>query len=162
MKNRIKEIKHYPDTNIKEIFNNLHKNKLNARQKEITYRLIFQITPVYQFHKGVCNVCKQKDSKETEHHLFFTCPNIQDIKIELNEQIYKQTQQREDLFRVIFLNTTTEKASITDKENIMQLTAAYRETIWTLRCRGLDQHTHITPITLLNNFESKIDVMQGV
>ena len=162
LNNRIKEIKHYPDTNIKEIFNNLHKSKLNARQKEITYRLIFQITPVYQFHKGVCNLCKQKDSKETEHHLFFTCPNIQDIKIELNEQIYKQTQQREDLFRVIFLNTTTEKASITDKKIIMQLTAAYRETIWTLRCRGLDQHTHITPITLLNNFESKIDVMQGV
>jgi len=162
LNNRIKELKHYPHTNIKEIFNNLHKNKLSARQKEITYRLVFQITPVYEFLRGACNICKQTNTRETEHHIFFTCPNIQDIKIKLNEQIYTQTQQREDLFRLIFLNTTTEKANTTDRKTIIKLTAAYRETIWTLRCRGLQQHTQITPRTLLNNFESKIKIMQEV
>ena len=51
LKTRLKNIKHYPETDEFEPFKNLHKTKLTAKQKEITYRLLYNITPTGAYKK---------------------------------------------------------------------------------------------------------------
>ena len=63
------------DTDFKTIFKNLHENPFTSnKQKQITYRLLFNLTPTAQgiFRKTNtiqrCKICKKH--VETEQHIF--------------------------------------------------------------------------------------------
>ena len=152
LKRRIKDYKYYTETDIFDSFKNLHNSKLTAKQKEITYRLLYKITPTSAYKKQKCNICKT--AVETESHLFYTCPLIQTIKLDLSKQIKDKTQATQDLYQTIFLNTTNKNTTKTDTKMITQLTAAYRQTIWNFRNIGIEQKTPIRQHILENHFSN--------
>ena len=70
------------------------------------------------------------------------------------QQIHEKTQTTQDLYRIIFLNTTNKDDTQKDTKIITKLTAAYRQTIWDVRNLGSHQKTPISNNILENRFQN--------
>ena len=125
------------------IFKDLHRNKFTTpTQKQIMYRILFGITPTSEGlakrHKRVffCKFCSRE--QETETHIFYSCQNLESIKLNLIRLLRQPHNTFIDLYKGIFLNTIPFEEN-KDLYMIKQtLFAIYRDSIWTAR----NQATH--------------------
>jgi hypothetical protein len=150
---RIKVGHKYFITDYTDIFNDLHNTDTTPKAREITYRLLFNITPL----TTNCKLCTTK-TQETEKHIFYTCPTIQLAKNHL-EQITKQhTITIPDMYKIIMLNTISH-TNKQDKFKLLTTLGTYRETIWT--CRNNAKHKNYTynDTIILYLFQRKLQTL---
>jgi hypothetical protein len=146
---RIKVGKKYFITDYSEIFNDLHNTQITPKAREITYRLLFNITPL----RTNCKLCTTK-SEETEKHIFYTCPTIQ-LAIANLEQIIKQhTATTPDMYKTIMLNILPHTNKHT-KLKIFSTLGTFRETVWQCRNKAKHEHYSYNPNTILTIFRHK-------
>ena len=121
-------------TDTTDTFKNLHLKTITPKAREITYRLIYNTTPILSKQKEICSLCRQ-NIKETETHIVLECPTIQIVKKTLRTKIIG----RNDTFNVdiaITLNKLPKQKDRTDLEEKTRTLAIYRQTIWTNRNRA--------------------------
>ena len=101
------------DTLASDIFPEIHSTfKTTPFEKQITYRLLFGITPTTEYlskkhnFRFSCKICHSLN--ETEEHLFYLCPVIKKLKLQLIRLLrqpyntYFDTTQ--SIYKAIFLN----------------------------------------------------------
>lgn len=126
------------DTDIKTLFLDLHYNIFTTpTQKQITYRIFFGITPTSEglakrFKKVYqCRFCLQE--QETEEHMFYWCPFILDLKLNLLRLLRQPHNTFIDPYKAIFLNSIPKETTKDLYFVKLAIIAIYRETIWTSR-----------------------------
>ena len=82
MYDRIKRAWKMAVADFKQIFKNTHNKILTPTMKEITYRLIYNLTPLWGMK--TCPQCKKANFQhepiiEQENHFFFKCPSLRPI-----------------------------------------------------------------------------------
>ena len=140
LQNRIQWCRIYSDIDTTDTFRNLHRKFITPKAREITYRLIFNLTPIYQIMPANqkkntgCVLCGQ-NIRETETHLFLTCPVIQMTKLALQKEI-KVDNTVLTIDEAITLNKVPKKTDATDRDKNIYALATYRQTIWQARNRA--------------------------
>ena len=85
---------------------NLHNTCLSPKAREVTYRLLFNITPVTQKTArkyqtlSQCKLCRQ-NIQETEDHIYFHCRAISSALNTLKETIQKHTKTHVDIYQAV-------------------------------------------------------------
>jgi hypothetical protein len=157
---RIKIGHKYFITDYISIFNNLHDTQITPKTREITYRLLFNMTPVTQkvakkFNKLYnCKICRQ-NIQETEQHIFYSCHTIQLALAALKETIAKNTTEKVDMYKIIMSNILPN----TDKYirlQLLRVLAEFRALVWDCRNRAVYEHRIYSDGLFLKLFESKI------
>jgi hypothetical protein len=154
---RIKIGYKYFITDFTEIFNDLHSTDIPPKAREITYRLLFNITPLTIKTREYCKLCTQK-LNETEKHIFYTCPKIQLAKDNLEQIIKQHTAIPIDMYKIIMLNILP-SINKQDKLKLLATLGTYRETIW--RCRNNAKYENYTynDIIILYLFQCKLQTV---
>jgi endonuclease/exonuclease/phosphatase family metal-dependent hydrolase len=152
---RIKWCAKFALTDTTDTFRNLHLRSITPKAREITYRLIYNTTPIASNQNTSCPLCRQ-NTIETESHIFLECPTIQMMKKTLRTKI---TSKR-DPFNVdiaITLNKLPKQKDRTDLEEKTRTVAVYRQTIWTSRNRAKYDNYRLTGQTLDLIFTRRLD-----
>ena len=143
------------NTDIFSIFKDLHENPFTTpTQKQIMYRLLFGITPTSEGlakrHRRIffCKLCSL--DQETEVHIFYECPFLNTIKLELIKLLKHRQNNHIDLFKCIFLNTLPTEANKNLKFLKLAFVALYRDAIWTARNEATHKN-HIKSSNLIAN-----------
>ena len=134
---RINELEN--DTvNTYTIFEDLHSNEfLSPTQRQLSYRIFFGLTPTSEglakrhnriFPWKICS-----GDQETEEHIFFLCPFIQDIKLDLIKMLRQPHNTLFDIYKAIFLNHLPQQTCETISKLKILLIHVYKETIWKIR-----------------------------
>ena len=155
------QIKRLTDiSTIPDIFKTLHSTKKTTNyQKQLTYRLIFGMTPTTQgkakqYNRPFnCKFCNSK--QETEEHIFFECKIIYKLKLELIRLLRQPHNTFHDIYKSIFLNTFTKQTKQLNELRIVTL-ALYRETIWTARLQAQHHNITYTQDTICTLFQTKL------
>ena len=135
---RIKWMRHFNTTEIKDTFKNLHIKEIEPRAREITFRLIYNMTPTSErleqqtLQRPRCPLCKYSII-ETERHLFMECEAIQQTKNTLKLLIKAGTIYPVDIDKAIALNTIPRSHNTNQHVISLRLMAEYRQHIW--QCR---------------------------
>ena len=150
---------------ILECFENLHRKFITPPQRNITYRLLFAITPTtigqHQRTNRIypCTICNIH--QETEDHIFFTCPMIQPTRHLLTQTLVSAQNNipahyRDNTYRAIFLNhiPTTDKEK---HDTQLQIIAAYRQTIWYIRLETRFKKKKFTQQAIKTRFRFWLD-----
>ena len=126
------------DDEVNAIFPNMHKGiYVSPTQKQILYRILFGITPTSEGlakrHKRVfhCKVCFME--QETEEHIFYFCPFVQQIKLDLIKLLRQPHNTLFNVFKAIFFNILPQQFNGEYLEVKQLLIHIYRETIWKIR-----------------------------
>ena len=142
-------------TDIPAIFKDLHENPFTTpNQKQIMYRLLFGITPTSEGlakrHRRIffCKLCFL--DQETEAHIFYECPFLNTVKLELIKLLQHRQNTHIDLFEGIFLNSLPTESN--KNVNFLKLAfiAVYRDAIWTARNEATHKN-HIKSSNLIAN-----------
>ena len=149
------------DTDIPQIFRDIHKNTYtNPTQKQIMYRILFGITPTSEGlakrHKRpfFCKFCSSE--QETEVHIFYECPFLDLIKLELIKSLKQTDNSTIDLFKAVFLNHIQQESNIDVYYFKLAFIALYRDAIWTARNQATHKNYKWSETQLANIFISKI------
>jgi hypothetical protein len=127
-----------------ETFTNLHKIKISPQAKEITFRLIYNITPTYRAQQmSKCKLCK-KNVKETEDHLFYQCKVVTPVIEILKEIIEMYASNDVDMYKVITLNMIP-KVPRDVEHKILILLAEFRRLVWCCRIKCVFEQRTYTP-----------------
>ena len=127
-----------------ETFTNLHKIKISPKAKEITFRLIYNITPTYRAQQmSKCKLCK-KNVKETEDHLFYQCKVVTPVIEILKEIIEMYASNDVDMYKVITLNMIP-KVPRDVEHKILILLAEFRRLVWCCRIKCVFEQRIYTP-----------------
>ena len=141
-------------TDFKEIFKSLHTNKdISNFQKQIMFKLLYNITPTSQNkseYKNKCKLCKK--FKETEEHIFYSCPCLIDIKKSLMKLLRLPINTYRDLYQGIFLGITTQDSNTSINHYRQTLFHIYRHTCWGARVSATFKNTTHTAETLNSTF----------
>ena len=147
-------------TDIPAIFKDLHENPFTTpNQKQIMYRLLFGITPTSEGlakrHRRIffCKLCSL--DQETEVHIFYECPFLNTIKLELIKLLKHRQNNHIDLFKCIFLNTLPTEANKNLKFLKLAFVALYRDAIWTARNEATHRNHKTSSNQMANMFVSK-------
>ena len=143
------------------IFKELHGNRYTTpTQKQITYRLLFGITPTSEGlakrHRRVfyCKLCNLE--QETETHLFYSCPSIYTIKLNLIRLLRQPHNTFIDLYEAIFLNITP----IEENKELHLIKQAflsiYRDTIWIARNQATHKNYIMSQVQMNTLFHNKV------
>ena len=148
------------DTDIPQIFRDIHKNTYtNPTQKQIMYRILFGITPTSEGlakrHKRpfFCKFCLLE--QETEVHIFYDCPMLDVIKLELIKLLKQSNNTNINLFKAIFLNCIEQESNIDVYYLKLAFVALYRDAIWTARNQATHKNYKWSGTQLANIFISK-------
>ena len=149
------------DTDIPQIFRDIHKNIYTTpSQKQIIYRILFGITPTSEGlakrHKRpfFCKFCSSE--QETEVHIFYECPFLDLIKLELIKLLKQTDNSTIDLFKAVFLNHIQQEFNIDVYYFKLAFIALYRDAIWTARNQATHKNYKWSQTQLANIFISKI------
>ena len=150
------------DTDIKTLFLDLHYNIFTTpTQKQITYRIFFGITPTSEglakrFKKVYqCRFCLQE--QETEEHMFYWCPFILDLKLNLLRLMRQPHNTFIDPYKAIFLNSIPKETTKDLYFVKLAIIAIYRETIWTSRNNATHNGYMFSSDHFLRLFGNKIN-----
>ena len=144
LNNRIKWTQVYGITNTEETFKNTHIKEIPNKEKEITYRLIYNTTPVSSRNykdRGArigCPLCRP-GADETEQHLYLTCNTILQTKNTLQQFIQAGTIHKVDIDKAITLNI------IPDSINKKQQTISLKNTFTVQKTHMASQTYGILP-----------------
>ena len=149
------------ETDIPQIFRDIHKNIYTTpSQKQIIYRILFGITPTSEGlakrHKRpfFCKFCSSE--QETEVHIFYECPFLDLIKLELIKLLKQTDNSAIDLFKAVFLNHIQQESNIDVYYFKLAFIALYRDAIWTARNQATHKNYKWSETQLANIFISKI------
>ena len=133
---RLKTAYKYGLTNCKPCFQNTHNKYSTPKEKEITYRILFNFTPIRPTLKH-CPFCKTKQLGE--EHLFTKCNALNTIKISLQDTLEQLTGKEINIHKSIMLNIFP-RTHKTTHQLIAHLLGTYRSVIW--NCYHIAQHLH--------------------
>ena len=143
------------------VFEDLHSNEfLSPTQRQISYRILFGITPTSEGlakrHKRVfpCKICS--GDQETEEHLFYFCPFIQDIKLDLIKMLRQPHNTLFDPYNAIFLNQLPNPTSDEYFKHRILLIHVYKEIIWKIRNMATHHGNVFCKRTIKKIFSGKI------
>ena len=162
---QIKRGRFYFEFDFLEPFENLHKSNIPAFQKEIIYRILYNMTPTSEglaksknkIH--FCTICKNKNLQETEQHIFFLCRHTQAIRNTLSTQLNTLAGHRIDLYKIIFLNVTDVQDD-TIKTEMLKSTAIYRQVVWQTRLDSKFHNRYYTPQQIQDIYAHRTKHMQ--
>ena len=162
---QIKRGRFYFEFDFLEPFDNLHKSNIPAFQKEIIYRILYNMTPTSEgLAKSknkiqFCTICKNKNFQETEQHIFFLCRHTQAIRNTLSTQLNTLAGHRIDLYKIIFLNVTDVQDD-TIKTEMLKSTAIYRQVVWQTRLDSKFHNRYYTPQQIQDIYAHRTKHMQ--
>ena len=122
--------------------------------------MLFGITPTSEGlakrHKKVfeCKLCRSV--QETETHLYFECPVIQNIKLDLIRMLRQPHNTFVDPYKAIFLNSI-EKEANTIYYLKSAIYAIYRDTFWQSRNQATHRGYRFTNTLITKIFNNKIN-----
>ena len=123
------------------------------------YRVLFGITPTSEGlakrHKRpfFCKFCSLE--QETEVHIFYDCPMLDVIKLELIKLLKQSNNTNINLFKAIFLNCIEQESNIDVYCLKLAFVALYRDAIWTARNQATHKNYKWSGTKLANIFISK-------
>ena len=157
---RINELEN-ETVNTYTIFEELHSNEfLSPTQRQLSYRIFFGLTPTSEGlakrHNRIfpCKICS--GDQETEEHIFFLCPFIQDIKLDLIKMLRQPHNTLFDIYKAIFLNKLPQQTCETILKLKILLIHVYKETIWKIRNLATHQKQIFCKRTIQTIFNGKI------
>ena len=127
----------YTLTNCTQCFINTHNRHSSAQEKEITYRLLYNITPIRPTIRQ-CPFCKRHTFNE--EHLYTQCTYTLPIRNSLLDTLEALTQEDINIHKSIMLNIFPATNNST-KQLIVHLLGKYRYMIWTAYCKAQHEHT---------------------
>ena len=157
----IKRWRQHPHTNLHDSFQNLYLPQLTNKQREITYRILYNITPT---SSGLarktgrlkkCTTCK-RNIQETEEHIFYTCPHVKIALKSLDTILRLKSETPTNLHQAIFLNTIDKQINKNTEHIKLIIIALYRHTIWTVRLKTSKQNQSFTPIQVFKFFIANV------
>ena len=135
---KMKLMYRYTIVEVEEAFKNLHRRSLTNRTKEITYRLLDNITPIQKGAK--CAFCNEK---QTEANLYGLCKIWKGATLELQRKIKEMTTIPEwDILKIILINLFPKFGRGTPK--IIELVHKYRRLVWELTLRQMHHNAQFT------------------
>jgi hypothetical protein len=118
---------------------------------EITYRLIFGMTPL----GGTKKDCSLSNSiEETEEFIFLHCCIIQPVKAALEEDIQRYTGADVSTERAVMLNTIP-RCNPPDFTKALQLMAEYVQLVWACRIVAKFEDKFYTTESILHIFNQR-------
>lgn len=134
--NTMKFMYKFTIVNVKEAFNDFNVKNISNRSKEITFRLLYNMTPINEQIR--CPFCNLK--KHNEEHIFTLCDKWTWVKNDLyNASIHQTGDPNPNINQFILTNIIKNKTKA-----LSQLGFMYRELIWKL-------------YTVVRNKEKRID-----
>ena len=122
---------------------------------------MFGITPTSEGlakrHKRVfsCKICNGE--QETEEHLFYFCPFVQGIKLDLIKLLRQPHNTLFNVYNAVFLNLLpNEDTCDTIKKYKVLFIHIYKETIWKIRNLATHQNHSFKNDTIVKIFRSKV------
>ena len=158
--NQIKHAERYTDIDFMEPFINLHQKFMTPHQKNITYRLLFSITPTSESERvKECPICDRHP--ETEKHLYYTCNNIQQARHLLTRSLISNTNNisahyNENTKKAIFLNIVPTVGK-QQRQRHLEILAAYRQVIWGVRLESKFRNKKFTQEAIYTKFKFWVD-----
>ena len=155
----------YPGFDYLEPFANLHRKLLTPQQKNITYRLIYNITPTSQGlarqtgRVHPCPICSKPNVQETEQHLYYFCTHTHAAK-DILKPHFTQTPQNIPINTILFKAILTNTIPTTDRtteDKQLRLLAFYRQTIWECRLKAKFSKKKFTQEAIRTKFKARID-----
>ena len=142
-------------------FEDLHSNEfLSPTQRQISYRILFGITPTSEGlakrHKRLfpCKICT--GDQETEEHICYFCPFIQDIKLDLIKMLRQPHNTLFDPYNAIFLNQLPNQTLDEYFKLKILLIHVYKEIIWKIRNMATHHGNVFCKATIKKIFSGKI------
>ena len=116
---------------VEEAFRNLHRHGLTNRTKEITYRLLYNITPIpYGMKCAFCN------EHQTEAHMYGMCIVWRGARLELQRKIREMSVIAEwDILKILLINIFPNFGKATPK--VIELVHKYRRLVWELTIKQM-------------------------
>ena len=143
------------------IFKELHGNKYTSpTQKQIIYRLLFGITPTSEGlakrHRRIffCKFCNLE--QETETHIFYSCPSIYSMKLNLIRLLRQPHNTFIDIYEGIFLNITPREENKELHLIKQAFLSIYRDTIWTARNQATHKNYIMSQVQMNTLFHNKV------
>ena len=158
---RIRWLRHFNQIEIEDTFKNLHIKEIEPRAREVTFRLIYNMTPTSErpeqktLHRPRCPLC-QYLLIETERHLFLECKVIQNTKSTLTQLLKAGTSYPVNIDRAITLNTIPKSHNATQHVISLRLLAEYRLHIWQCRTNVIFNKHKYTESLIETIFRAKI------
>ena len=160
---RLKTAYRYTLTDCTPCFINTHNKYSTASEKQTTYRILFNMTPIRPTIKP-CIYCNRKPFNE--EHLFAKCIELSSIRDALKETLTQLTGQDVNIHKAIMLNIFP-KTSYKTSQLISHLLGKYRHLLWTTYSRhkinGLTSRTLNTiwtkteEITIISHTDMNLD-----
>ena len=132
-------------------FKNTHNKFSTITEKEITYRLLFNMTPIRPTLK-VCPFCKL--NVLNEEHIFALCNALLPIRKSLEDTLEQLLSEQINIHTAILLNIIP-KTTTKTWQLIVHLLGTYRYVIWYSYTRIQHQHICIPPDRILLIWEKK-------
>ena len=148
---RIKIAYRYGIMDVSPCFKNTHNKFSTITEKEITYRLLFNITPIRPILK-LCPFCKL--NVLNEEHIFALCNVLQPIRTSLEDTLEQLLSEPVNIHMTILLNIFPKTTTKTWKL-IVHLLGAYRYLIWHSYANILHKHIHTPLDRILLIWETK-------
>ena len=121
----------YRIVEVEEAFKNLHRHSLTNRTKEITFRLLYNTTPIQMGAK--CPFCREH---QTEIHMYGLCKVWKGARLELQRKIREMSTIAEwDILKMLLINIFPNFGKETPK--VIELVHKYRRLVWELTLKQL-------------------------
>ena len=135
---KMKLMYRYKIVEVEEAFNNLHRYGLTNRTKEITYRLLYNITPIQYGTK-----CKFCNEQQTEAHMYGLCKVWRGARLELQRKIKEMSIIAEwDMLKILLINIFPNFGKATPK--VIELVHKYRRLVWELTLKQMHHNAQYT------------------
>ena len=123
-------------------FRNLHSRRLTNRTKEITLRLLYDMTPIA--NRARCPFCQEEQS---EIHLYGLCKAWKGARMELHRKIRTMTTLTEwNFLKMILINIYPNFGK--EEGKIKELVHKYRRLIWELTLKQKHHDAQYSPANL--------------
>ena len=134
---KMKLVYRYRIVEVDEAFN-LHRHSLTNRTKEITYRLLYNTTPIQIGAK-----CKFCNEQQTKAHMYGLCRVWKGARLELQRKIKEMATITEwDILKILLINIFPYFGRDTPK--IIELVHKYRRLVWELTLKQLHHNAQNT------------------
>ena len=135
---KMKLMYRYKIVEVEEAFRNLHRHGLTNRTKEITYRLLYNITPIpYGMKCAFCN------EQQTEAHMYGLCIVWRGARLELQRKIREMSVIAEwDILKILLINIFPNFGKATPK--VIELVHKYRRLVWELTVKQMHHNAQYT------------------
>ena len=133
-------------------FKNTHNKFSTITEKEITYRLLFNMTPIRPTLKR-CPFCKLRVLNE--EHLFALCTALKPLKVSLKATTNKLLGNKtSSLYKMIMLNLIPD-TNTAIRNLLLHILGAYRHHIWTSFTKIINHKIDLKVPIMLNIWEEK-------